>query len=54
MLQVLADAGLSVRRHRRDSVIKVTVSLPGDDADPWREPYLDAKHPPLWSEIWIV
>jgi hypothetical protein len=47
MLQVVADAGLSVRRHRQNGVIKVTVSLPGDDADPWREPYLDAKHPPL-------
>jgi len=42
MLKVVADAGLHIRRKQAGGVIEVTADVPGDDADPWREPYLDA------------
>ncbi len=42
MLQVFADAGLSARRKTADGVTELAFDLPGDDADPGWEPYLDA------------
>jgi predicted CoA-binding protein len=42
MLKVLADAGLRVRWQLTDDVLEVRVDLPGDDADPQWEPYLEA------------
>ena len=42
MLQVFRDAGLSVRRQLADDVIEFTCDLPGDDADPSWDPFLDA------------
>ena len=42
MLKVAADAGLHIQRKRAGHLIEVTADLPGDDADPWWEPYLDA------------
>ena len=42
ILKVVADAGLHIRRKQANDVIEVTADLPGDDADPWREPYLEA------------
>ena len=42
MLQVFADAGLRARRNTEDGVTELAFDLPGDDADPGWEPYLDA------------
>ena len=42
MQQVFRDAGLSARRQLADGVIEFTCELPGDDADPRWDPYLDA------------
>jgi len=42
MLGVFRDAGLSVRRQLDGGVIEFTCELPGDDADPRWDPYLDA------------
>ncbi len=42
MLKVFADAGLRARRKLADGVTELAFDLPGDDADPAWEPYLDA------------
>jgi acyl-CoA synthetase (NDP forming)/GNAT superfamily N-acetyltransferase len=42
MLRVFADAGLRARRKTEDGVTELSFDLPGGDADPGREPYLDA------------
>jgi acyl-CoA synthetase (NDP forming)/GNAT superfamily N-acetyltransferase len=42
MLQVFADAGLRVRRHRQDGVIELVCDLPRADTDPSWEPYQEA------------
>ncbi len=42
MQQVLTDAGLVVRRRLEDGMIEFVCELPGDDADPSWDPYLDA------------
>ena len=42
MQRVFADAGLSARRQLADGVIEFTCELPGDDADPRWDRYLDA------------
>jgi acyl-CoA synthetase (NDP forming)/GNAT superfamily N-acetyltransferase len=42
MLRVFADAGLHARRKLVDDVAELAFDLPGDDADPGWEPYLDA------------
>src|SRR5215469_14670453 len=42
MLQVFADAGLRARRTLADGVTELAFDLPGGDADPGWEPYLDA------------
>jgi len=42
MLKVFAAAGLRARRKQADGVTELDFDLPGDDADPGWEPYLDA------------
>ena len=42
MLKVFATAGLHARRRQADGVTELAFDLPGDDADPGWEPYLDA------------
>jgi acyl-CoA synthetase (NDP forming)/L-amino acid N-acyltransferase YncA len=42
MLKVFASAGLHARRKQEDGVTELAFDLPGDDADPGWEPYLDA------------
>ncbi len=42
MLRVFADAGLHAQRKTQDGVTELSFDLPGDDADPGWEPYLDA------------
>jgi acyl-CoA synthetase (NDP forming)/GNAT superfamily N-acetyltransferase len=42
MLKVFATAGLHARRKQADGVTELAFDLPGDDADPGWEPYLDA------------
>jgi acyl-CoA synthetase (NDP forming) len=42
MLKVFADAGLGARRQTADGVIEFTCHLPGREADPGWEPYLEA------------
>jgi acyl-CoA synthetase (NDP forming) len=42
MQRVFTDAGLVVRRGLEDGVIEFVCELPGDDADPRWDPYLDA------------
>jgi acyl-CoA synthetase (NDP forming)/GNAT superfamily N-acetyltransferase len=42
MLRVFADAGLRARRTTKDGVAELSFDLPGGDADPGWEPYLDA------------
>ena len=42
MLNVFADAGLPVHRHYADGVFKLTFPLPGGDAGPTLESYLNA------------
>jgi acyl-CoA synthetase (NDP forming)/GNAT superfamily N-acetyltransferase len=42
MLKVFATAGLHARRKQAEGVTELAFDLPGDDADPGWEPYLDA------------
>ena len=42
MQRVFRDAGLSARRQLEGGVIEFTCDLPGDDADPRWDPFLDA------------
>ncbi len=42
MLRVFADAGLKGRRNMDGGVVEYTCDLPGDDADPRWDPFLDA------------
>ena len=42
MQRVFSDAGLSARRQLEGGVIEFTCDLPGDDADPRWDPFLDA------------
>ena len=42
MLKVFATRGLHARRKQADGVTELAFDLPGDDADPGWEPYLDA------------
>ena len=42
MQQVFRDAGLNARRQLANGVIEFTCDLPGDDADPRWDPFLDA------------
>jgi len=42
MQRVFSDAGLSARRQLEGGVVEFTCDLPGDDADPRWDPFLDA------------
>ena len=42
MLKVFADAGLHARRTWADGLVELAFDLPGDEADPGWEPYLEA------------
>ena len=42
MQRIFTDAGLSARRQLEGGVIEFTCDLPGDDADPRWDPFLDA------------